>query len=474
MRMRQVSSLFVALLVCGTGQAADVDESAPGWCAAAAAPVQSRATIFCSDVEAAALGRLNELLDAMRLTFVQKRAQAEPWARQYRDLKQRLNLLGDNDAPLPVVQRLVADGRFEEASALLEDTLNSRRLSRSQRSEYRFAVARTLSLQFRQSDALPYYAGAFRESPDTFAYAFSYAEALREGHRDEEARAAYQHALATARRGAASEGSRSSNAEAMTLTSLATLSRDGGRAAEAEQNYRRALQIYHDLRDERYTDKSGEVLNHLGVLYHMTEKIREAELAYQEALTVYRSLAQANAPAYLPDVAGILHNLTLLYRGAERRQEAQWVARAEHDVYRGLVRDGYAAYIPELADTLNSLGVLYHTSGRLLQAESAYRESVAFYRGIVQYDPAGCLEDLAGALNNLGVLYRDTQRMSEARRALREAAQIRSDLASRKPRLYTADLVQTLANLQKVYRQLGWTYEAGEIAERLEKLGVIP
>ena len=143
MRMRQVSSLFVALLVCGTGQAADVDKSAPGWCAAAVAPVQSRATIFCSDVEAAALDRLNELLDAMRLTFVEKRAQAEPWARQYRDLKQRLNLLSDNDPPLPVLQRLVANGRFEEASALLEDTLNSRRLSRSQRSEYRFAVART-------------------------------------------------------------------------------------------------------------------------------------------------------------------------------------------------------------------------------------------------------------------------------------------------------------------------------------------
>ena len=474
MRMRQISALFVALLAGGTGQAADVDEPAPGWCAAAVAPAQNRAAVFCSDVEAAALGRLNELLDGMRLTFAQQRAQAEPWARQYRDLKQRLNLLSDNEAWLPVVQRMVANGRFEEAGALLQDALNSRRLSRGQRSEYRFAVARTLSLQFRQRDALAYYEEAFRESPDTFAYALSYAQALRQEHRDEEARAAYQHALAMARRATAGESSTSSPAEATTLTSLATLSRDGGRVSEAEQHYRQALEIYHDLRDERYAGKGAEVLNHLGVLYHMAENIRAAELAYQEALAVYRSLAQANAAAYLPDVAGILHNLTLLYRGAERRQEAQRVTRAEHDVYRLLVSDGYAAYIPELADSLNSLGVLYHTSGRLLQAESAYGESVAFYRSVAQYDPAGYLEELAGALNNLGVLYRDTQRMGQASLALREASQIRSGLASRKPRVYTADLVQTLANLQKVYRQMGWTYEAGEVADRLEKLGVIP
>jgi hypothetical protein len=40
--------------------------------------------------------------------------------------------------------------------------------------------------------------------------------------------------------------------------------------------------------------------------------------------------------------------------------------------------------------------------------------------------------------------------------------------------MYTPDLAQTLANLEQVYRAMGWIYEARQVSDRLEKLGIIP
>ena len=50
-------------------------------------------------------------------------------------------------------------------------------------------------------------------------------------------------------------------------------------------------------------------LNNLGLLYRQTQRLKEVEEASQEALTIRRRLAQANPPAYLPNVATTLNNL---------------------------------------------------------------------------------------------------------------------------------------------------------------------
>jgi tetratricopeptide (TPR) repeat protein len=50
--------------------------------------------------------------------------------------------------------------------------------------------------------------------------------------------------------------------------------------------------------------------------------MKEAEEAFQEALSTYRKLAQDNPQAYLPNVATTLNNLAILYRETQRRKEA--------------------------------------------------------------------------------------------------------------------------------------------------------
>ena len=53
-------------------------------------------------------------------------------------------------------------------------------------------------------------------------------------------------------------------------------------------------------------------LNNLAVLYRATQRMQQAERAYDEALAIQRRLAEANPDAYLPDVALTLNNLAIL------------------------------------------------------------------------------------------------------------------------------------------------------------------
>ncbi|WP_423787669.1 tetratricopeptide repeat protein, partial [Klebsiella pneumoniae] len=61
----------------------------------------------------------------------------------------------------------------------------------------------------------------------------------------------------------------------------------------------------------------------LANLHSATERMKEAEAAYQEALSTFRELAKANPEAYLPNVAMTLSSLANLYRATERMKEAE-------------------------------------------------------------------------------------------------------------------------------------------------------
>ena len=54
-----------------------------------------------------------------------------------------------------------------------------------------------------------------------------------------------------------------------------------------------------------YQPYVAHTLNNLAILYRDTQRLKEAEAAYQEALDIYRQLAKANPAAYQPDVARI-------------------------------------------------------------------------------------------------------------------------------------------------------------------------
>ena len=74
---------------------------------------------------------------------------------------------------------------------------------------------------------------------------------------------------------------------------------------------------------ETYLPEVATTLHSLGGLYRDTQRPRESEQAYQEALTTYRQLAQTQPQAYLPQVAMTLHNLGIVRLDQEDVQQAQ-------------------------------------------------------------------------------------------------------------------------------------------------------
>ena len=64
-------------------------------------------------------------------------------------------------------------------------------------------------------------------------------------------------------------------------------------------------------------------LNNLAILYSDTQRMKEAEEAYREALSIRRELAQPIPEAYLPDVADDAEQPGESYSDTQRMKEAE-------------------------------------------------------------------------------------------------------------------------------------------------------
>jgi tetratricopeptide (TPR) repeat protein len=72
---------------------------------------------------------------------------------------------------------------------------------------------------------------------------------------------------------------------------------------------------------------------------HKQNQYHRATPIYQEALTTYRQLAEANPPAYLPDVAMTLNNLAVFYRDIDQLEKAVEMLREMLKIRRELASE---------------------------------------------------------------------------------------------------------------------------------------
>jgi len=118
-------------------------------------------------------------------------------------------------------------------------------------------------MQFRFDEAEATHRAAIEVEPNSFATRFAFGIFCQELNRFDQARPAYERALAIARKGA--------------------------READVAM-----------------------ALNNLGMLLRDQNRMEQAREAYEEALKTYRRLATENPETYLPDVARTLKNLGIL------------------------------------------------------------------------------------------------------------------------------------------------------------------
>jgi tetratricopeptide (TPR) repeat protein len=293
-------------------------------------------------------------------------------------------------------------------------------------------LAHTLDDRGRGREAIAIFRDLERRQPDLGSHAGCQGHALKEMGRGEEARAAFERAVATYRRSIATEPR-----DAATYHNLATALYGLERNDEALAAGRRALELQPS--EARAHATLGSLLTHSG-------KHEEAKAAFQAALRFDPGLMTARA------------NLAT---------ELQYEGRFDDAIreFRALIRQ-----VPHLS-------MLHYNLGNALAGHKDYSEAIVEYREAMRLQPEhidalvglGCALVDSGAIDQGIATLRDaTQRRPESTRAwsdLARALAIKGDLAA------LEDLVRSRPEWKAGQGQLGKAlFDLGRFEEALKPL----
>ena len=281
-----------------------------------------------------------------------------------------------------------------------------------------------------------------------------------------------------------------------TLNRLGSMHAILSRYDEADKEYREALAIRHMLAESRttsaqceqdstpafhlmfapegaetlfdYDGSTARLLVSWANLCVKRSSQEEAELAYLEALAIYRELEKSRGESYKSGVATILHNLGTLHKNRRLYDKAEKEYDEALEIRRGLARKDPETFDGELATSLNSLGMLHYSLQRYDEAEKEYSEAHEIRRRLAQAHPEVFKDDLANTLNCLGVVHDDLERFGEAEKEYSEALEIRRELAQAHPEAFVPRLATTLHNIALLHKKLH-RYDTAE-QEYLEAL----
>jgi len=249
-----------------------------------------------------------------------------------------------------------------------------------------------------------------------------------------EAEAAYQEALEIRRELAKSNPAAYQPDLAKTLTGVAILYRHTKRKQQAEDAYQEAVVIYRQLvksNAAKYQFEMSSTLWDLATLYDSSQRQKEAEVAYQEALPLYREMASISPASHQEamyqevmqrHVALISWRLANIYSATQRLTEAEAAYQEALSNFRSL--KNYSSYQEDVAHTLNQLAGLHVKTGNLTQAGKEIDEAIAIDRERLKADASGAADDLAQSLLTASSAQQDS---SAKCKLVREAASFTKD-----------------------------------------------
>src|SRR6266436_9073471 len=354
--------------------------------------------------------------------------------------------------------RLFLDGKVDEALVTLSDE-KLRELSKAAKERKAEAgktteaiqawllKAQLFTVQFRFDDAEKAYQEAIDTSPESLKANFAFAHFNQELNRYDKARRAYARCLELAR-------SKDDDGDiALTLNNLANLDKDQNRPETARKGYEEALKIYRELAQKNrdiYLPKVAMTLNNLAMLDKDQNRMEAARKGYEEALRIYREFAQKNPDTYLSYVATILNNLAVLHADQDRPEAARTEYEEALKIYREFAQKNPDTYLPYVATILNNLANLDSEQNRMEAARKEYEEALRIRGELAQKNPDTYLSDVAQTLGNLASVDVFENRIGTARKRFEEALDIFEQLAARNPDRFQSDIAKTLGNLASV------------------------
>jgi tetratricopeptide (TPR) repeat protein len=172
---------------------------------------------------------------------------------------------------------------------------------------------------------------------------------------------------------------------------------------EAEQCYRKALEIYERLGLER---DAADEYHQLGIIAQERQKFDEAEQWYRKALEIYERLGLERY------AASDYHQLGRIAEERQKFDEAEQWYRKALEIYERLGLERYAA-----GD--------YHQLGRIAEKRQKLDEAEQWYRKALEiYERLGLERDAADEYHQLGMIAQERQKLDEAEQWYRKALEI--------------------------------------------------
>lgn len=200
--------------------------------------------------------------------------------------------------------------------------------------------------------------------------------------------------------------------------------------------------------------------NNLGGRLSTVGYREEALVTVQEAVEIYRELANTRHKAFLPDLAMSLNNLGKFLSDVSCEEEALASVKESLEIYRELAKTRPNYFFPDVAASLNNLGISLSNLGREEEALAATQEAVKIRREFARTRPETFLSDLARSLNNLGNRFKVLNRHEEAVASLKEALEIVKNLSEARPEAFLPYVAVTLDNLGGVLSNFNHLDEA--------------
>jgi tetratricopeptide (TPR) repeat protein len=220
---------------------------------------------------------------------------------------------------------------------------------------------------------------------------------------------------------------------ANTLTFLADLQHDLNEFAEAEQGYRKTLEIQRELvriNPQIHLPSLAMTLHNLALLRLRQNELHEAEQGFREALEIQREFARTNAPRHLSDVARTLSSLAHLHFLKHDFTLAEQGYREALEIQRELVLANPQSYLylSDVAATLNNFANVQLYQNDFTAAEKGYREVLEIRRQLAETNRQTSLPNLAKTLNNLALLQSKKNDFEAAEKGLDEALAIQEQV----------------------------------------------
>ncbi|KAB5589406.1 hypothetical protein CTheo_7146 [Ceratobasidium theobromae] len=243
--------------------------------------------------------------------------------------------------------------------------------------------------------------------------------------------------------------------------SLETLSIDFtklGRYEEALKTTQEAVEAFRRLAADRpalFTSRLVSSLLILSAILSGTGQHEEALVAVQEAISIVRGLVDGR-PVVFVQLARCLGGQGNILTKLDRPSEAIQVSQEAVQIYRQLANDHPTAYSVELGQSLHNLAVDLSDLDRHEEAVTTVTEAVEIHRGLATNNPTVYTPELAGSLIDLSVYLRDLARHEQAHAAAQEAVELSRrfsvDCPDRAPPLLAQSLYYFSLNLSDLER----------------------